>query len=205
MPEDYGSNLDSWEAALSDYERCKSYILDFRHYKMSKAEPDRQVRTHSCFSYCRNGEDPNFLGDDRPECIDVEPELRDQLICLYPEDRCETTSVTNPWVISTITVEGENGEKVEEKLLFAFEIGIIAMILANPCQIIWDLMCAHLNEWNIDKDNAKQGCLLLTYQLILSLLFTFIFFYTIHLAIIVASTGDSFLVFITFVFTWLID
>ena len=79
IPGDYGSqpleggNLESWSLALADYELCKSYILDFREYKFSAQEPDRQIRTHSCFSYCRNGYDPNFLGDDRPDCIDIDP------------------------------------------------------------------------------------------------------------------------------------
>ncbi len=35
--------------------------------------------------------------------------------------------------MGTVVVEDENGNKVEEDLLFAFEIGIIAMLLANPC------------------------------------------------------------------------
>lgn len=72
-----GKNLESWKFALADYERCKSYILDYRGYKMAKDDPQRQTRTHSCFSYCRNGEDRNFKGDDRPECIEVEPSQRD--------------------------------------------------------------------------------------------------------------------------------
>ena len=36
-------------------------------------------------------------------------------------------------------------------------------------------------------------------------IFLFLLFYTLKLAIIVASSGDSFLVFVTFAFTFLID
>ena len=61
----------------------------------SAVEPYRQVRTHTCFSYCRNGEDRDFIGDDRPYCIDLKPEQRDQIICLYKEEACEKTSVEN--------------------------------------------------------------------------------------------------------------
>jgi len=82
-PEEYGvmplvdKNLMSWENALGDYEQCKSYILNNKLYEMSKSEPERQIRTHTCFSYCRNGEDPDFMGDDRPDCIEVDPLYRD--------------------------------------------------------------------------------------------------------------------------------
>ena len=130
QPEDY--DLESWQTALGDYDQCKSYILDFEGYQMSLLEPKRQVRTHSCFSYCRNGADPNFKGDDRPECIELDPLLRDQLVCLYPEETCETTSVSNPVVIATIISEDENGKEVRSDLLFAAETGIIAMLFANP-------------------------------------------------------------------------
>jgi hypothetical protein len=128
--EDY--DLESWETALGDYNQCKSYILDFEGFQMSLSEPDRQVRTHSCFGVCRNGEDPNFKGDDRPECIELEPILRDQLVCLYPEETCESTSVSNPIVVATIITKDKNGKDVETQLLFAFQTGIIAMIIANP-------------------------------------------------------------------------
>ena len=144
-PEEYGPqplegmDLVSWENALSDYETCKSYVTDYRHYHMSRAEPDRQIRTHSCFSYCRNGEDPSFMGDDRPDCIGIEPQYRDQLVCLYPEESCETTSVSNPWVLGTLKTG-----KIEEKLLFAPEAGFFAMVLANPFQILWDFLCFYL-------------------------------------------------------------
>ena len=75
--------------------------------------------------------------------------------------------------------------KVHEKLLFAPGAAIIAILLANPVQILWDLACVYLQKMKVDKDNAKQGCLLLTYQVTVCFLFIFILFYTIHFAIIV--------------------
>lgn len=83
--------------------------------------------------------------------------------------------------------------------------GIFAMILANPFQILWDLMCVYLNEIKIDKENPKRSCALLSYQLFMAFLFTLILFYSMHLAIIVAENGDSFLVFVTFIVMWIID
>ena len=105
-----GKDLISWENALGDYETCKSYVTDYKDYPMSLVEPDRQIRTHTCFSYCRNGVDPNFMGDDRPDCIGLEPEERDQLVCLYPEETCEATSVSNPWVLGTLKYSNNSEE-----------------------------------------------------------------------------------------------
>lgn len=90
-------------------------------------------------------------------------------------------------------------------MLFAPMAGIFAMILANPFQILWDLMCVYLNEIKIDKENPKRSCALLSYQLFMAFLFTLILFYSVHLAIIVAENGDSFLVFVTFIVMWIID
>ena len=67
------------------------------------------------------------MGDDRPDCIELDPQDRDQLVCLYPEDTCEATSVENPWVLGEYGLKG-----TKEKLLFAPEVGFFAMILANP-------------------------------------------------------------------------
>lgn len=105
-----GKNLESYVSAVSDYEKCKSYVTDFRTYPMSLAEPFRQIRTHSCFSYCRNGEDPSFMGDDRPDCIQLEPKERDKLLCLYPDEQCELTSVSEPWVLGTIEFKNSEGD-----------------------------------------------------------------------------------------------
>lgn len=65
------------ESAVKNYERCKSYILDNPSYPKVRNDATRQVRTHTCFSYCTNGEDSSVLGDDRSECVDLDPLERD--------------------------------------------------------------------------------------------------------------------------------
>ena len=172
---------------------------------MVLSDTKRQIRTHSCFSYCRNGEDPDFMGDDRPECIELKPEERDQLLCLYPEDGCERTSVSNPWVLGKVQFKGHSGEKIEEELLFAPAAGLVAMILANPFQLLWDFLTIYLRFIKFDKDNSKGACLFLSYQIFIAFLFLFILFYSLHLAIITVDTGDSFLVFVTFALIYIID
>ena len=53
--------------------------------------------------------------------------------------------------------------------------------------------------------NPKKSCAFLAYQCFMAFVFLFILLYTLRLAIIVSSAGDSFLVFVTFGFTFLID
>ena len=79
------------------------------------------------------------------------------------------------------------------------------MILANPLQILWDFLTAHLEKMPIDTDNPKRSCFLLAYQCFISLIFVVILLVTLNLAIITAATGDAMLIFITFAVTWLID
>ena len=88
---------------------------------------------------------------------------------------------------------------------FAPIAGLVAMILANPFQLLWDFITIYLRYIKIDKDNAKGACIFLTYQIFVAFLFLTIFFYSCHLASTVVATGDSFLVFSTFGLIWVID
>jgi len=87
---------DVWgEEAELDYDKCKGYIQQNSQYPVARGDryQERQIRTHTCFTYCANGEDNNFLGDERQHCVDMPPHLRDSILCLYPDDTCEYTSV----------------------------------------------------------------------------------------------------------------
>ena len=48
------------------YDTCKGYINLNENYSKSRSDPNRQIRVHTCFSYCSNGKDYSFRGDDRP-------------------------------------------------------------------------------------------------------------------------------------------
>ena len=52
---------------------------------------NRQPRIHTCFSYCINGDDMDVIGETRLNCVDLPPNERDQIICLYPSEQCEVT------------------------------------------------------------------------------------------------------------------
>ena len=137
--------------ALSDYEKCKGYILDYKEYPMSLAEPHRQIRTHTCFSFCKTGNDKDFLGDDRPECISIEkPEDRDKIVCLYPEpeETCEITSVANQYLIGD----------PDQPIVIALQQGIYAILFANPLQILWDYLAVTMMKWQFQKNNPIHAC-----------------------------------------------
>ena len=54
------------------------------------------------------------MGDDRPDCIELDPQDRDRLVCLYPEETCEATSVESPWILGEYMIDHH-----KERLLFA--------------------------------------------------------------------------------------
>jgi hypothetical protein len=83
----------SGQNALSNFNTCVSYVSSNSQYPMTAADPLRQVRLHTCFNYCKNGAEAAFDSDDRPNCIDLAPSERTSLICLYPDDTCEPTTV----------------------------------------------------------------------------------------------------------------
>lgn len=119
---------------------------------MSAAEPNRQIRTHTCFSYCKTGNDRDFLGDDRPDCIDIQkPEERDKIVCLYPEntdmgETCETTSVAGQMVL---------GDPANN-YVFSPTIAIYAILLANPLQLLWDFLAVLLMKWKVQKGDVVE-------------------------------------------------
>lgn len=79
------------------------------------------------------------------------------------------------------------------------------MLVANPCQLLWDCITIYLRYIKIDKENVKGACIFLSYQIFVTFLFLGILFYSCHLVISVIITGDAFLVFSTFGLIYVID
>jgi hypothetical protein len=77
------------------------------------------------------------------------------MVCLYPDETCETSSVSKPVKLHTITSRSLGGQLVEKDLFYAPELGLLAILIANPCQIIWDLLTHYLRIIKIDKGNPK--------------------------------------------------
>jgi len=65
----------------------------------------------------------SVLGEDRQECVNLSPPLRDQIVCIMPTDPCEKTSV-----------QGEVFLTDDQDMTYTFSpaLGIFAMLVANP-------------------------------------------------------------------------
>jgi hypothetical protein len=133
--------LEHGEAAVKNYEKCKSYILENPKYPNARFDSSRQIRTHSCFSYCTNGKDNSVLGEDRRECVDLAPPLRDQIVCIMPTDACEKTSVAGEIFLTADR---------DPNYTFSLTSAIIAMVVANPLQFVFDLLCIYLQKYKIN-------------------------------------------------------
>ena len=76
-----------------------------------------------------------MLGEDRQECVDLAPTLRDQIVCVMPTDECEKTSVAGEVFLT--------GDR-EMKYTFSPTSAILAVIVSNPIQFIFDMLCIYL-------------------------------------------------------------
>lgn len=114
------------QQGVEHYEECKGYIGSNGAYPWIP-HLNRQARIHTCFSYCINGDDPNVIGETRVNCVDLPPSERDQIICLYPQETCEMTSVASEFGPYDFAISPE--------------IAINAMLIVTPLQFIFELMC----------------------------------------------------------------
>lgn len=122
---------------------------------MSNSEPTRQIRTHTCFSYCTSGIDSAVLGEDRQECVDLkDPADRDQILCVLPTDTCEESSVAGSVYLTNPPDYGYT---------FSPLSSIYAILAANPVMFIFDLLCIYLQKMKINADSAKASSKLLAY------------------------------------------
>jgi hypothetical protein len=125
-------------SGIQHYNKCKGFIGSNSFYEFID-HLGRQPRIHSCFSYCINGDDPLVIGETRVNCVDLPPEERDKIICLYPEETCEQTTVRSEF--------GDNNASISP------EIAIYAMLICTPLQFIFEFMCIMLA-----KTKGKQIC-----------------------------------------------
>lgn len=136
-------SLAKGQQGVQQYERCKSYTSHNEGYPMI-SHKHRQARIHTCFQYCINGNDENVIGETRVNCVDLPPEERDQLICLYPEETCETTSVGTEFGGYDVSLSPE--------------IAIYAMLIVTPLQFIFEFMCVALARMKVlNRENTWEG------------------------------------------------
>ena len=132
-PEDFGND------ALANFNKCVSYVGENENYPITGKDDHRQARIHTCFSYCRNGQEAHFAGDDRPVCVDLIPSERTSLICLYPEEECEGT-----------TYKGQVSLNEAGTVNISVKMGIAAIAISNPLQLAFDVLCILLMKMKVN-------------------------------------------------------
>ena len=147
--------------AVQDYEKCKSYIVENPLFEKANNSTRRQIRTHSCFSFCKNGIDYAFRGDNRPQCVDILPIQRDQIICIYPDDYCESSSVSNEIVIS-------------KGFVFSPIIAVFAILCADPLMFLMDFATIYLKKFKPSAESPIANCKLLSFQCFIVIVFIYV-------------------------------
>lgn len=108
-----------------------------------------------------------MLGEDRPECVDLAPALRDQILCVMPEDYCEQTTLSGEVNLSS-------NPKVD--ISFSPVYGIYAVIASTPIIFIFEVMTIYLQKIPIKQESAKQNFKILMFQIVVISLFVFFVF-----------------------------
>lgn len=89
-----------------------------------------------------------MLGEDRPECIDLAPALRDQILCVKPDDYCEQTTLSGEINLSS---------NPAVDISFSPVYGIYAVIVATPVIFIFEVLSIYLQKIVINQESAKQN------------------------------------------------
>lgn len=113
-----------------------------------------------------------------------------------PTDLCEKTSVANE-VYLTATKD--------PAYTFSPQVAIYAILISNPFQLIFDILCIYLQKMKISKESFKQNCKLLMYQLLVVTLFTYFVFQSVYFITNTLLYGKVCLIFVTFLFAMIID
>jgi hypothetical protein len=56
----------------------------------------------------------------------------------------------------------------------AFGLGALAVILANPLQTIFDVLCIMLMKMRVDPQSAKENCNLLAFQCLMLIIVVYL-------------------------------
>ena len=135
-------------------------------------------------------------------CVDLPPEERDKIICLYPEEECEQTSVASEF--------GDHDASISP------ELAVYAMLICTPLQFIFELMCVflaktrskyffHINHIVTDPNNTWESFKLLAFQIFVAGVYVYIIAQSAYFIEIVASEGRPGLIFLTLLLSIIFD
>lgn len=151
------------ETALKNFNECVAYVGLNQDTPISKSDPNRSARLHTCFNYCRNGAESFFAGDTRPNCVDLHPSERTSLVCLYPDETCEGSTVSNQVALN------KSGS-----VSVAFTTGVLAVFIANVPQLIFEVLCILLMKKRVNTESAKENCSLLAFQFFMAVVVVYL-------------------------------
>lgn len=118
---------------------------------------NRQNRLHTCFENCKDYIYDEFKGiytkDTRVNCTEYDKPGRENderyLMCLYPEDECENTVHAD--------------EIGSDPILISWTRGLIALLIANPIQFVYELFSIYLIKIRFDDQKVSDNCKILTF------------------------------------------
>ena len=113
-----------------------------------------------------------------------------------PTDTCEKTTVKGEVYLT---------EDEDPRYTFSPQIALYAILVANPLQFIFDLMCIYLQKMKINTESAKQNCKLLASQIFVTIIFIYLTFQSIYFIMTTLFYGQVCLIFVTFALAFLID
>ena len=157
------------------------------------------MRIHSCFENCKDYIYDEFKSvftkDTRVNCTEYDKPANKNheryLLCLYPDESCEST-----------VHEDEIGV---DPIIVSWMKGIIALGIANPVQVIFELLCIYLIKIKYDDQKAGDNCKVLTFQLFVTFIYIYVFFLSVNYFILIFRVGRIGMIFSTFLFCLILD
>lgn len=93
----------------------------------------------------------------------------------------------------------------DHTISFAIFKAIIAVVLASPVQFLYELLCIFLIKIKHNTDRAGENCKVMSFQLFMVLVSTYLFMHTIHILYVVIGFGRPQMMFSTFAICVVID
>lgn len=157
------------------------------------------MRLHTCFENCKDYKYDDFKGiytkDTRVNCTEYEKAENKNheryLLCLYPDDKCEQTVHENEFGADPIVI--------------AWLRGLIVLVIVNPIQFLFELLCIYLIKIKYDDQKAGDNCKVLTFQLFVTFIYIYVFALSVNDFILILTHGRLWMTFSTFFFCLIVD
>lgn len=82
---------------------------------------------------------------------------------------------------------------------------MIALLIANPIQFIFELLSIYLIKISFDDQKVGDNCKILSFQLFITFFYLYVFAQTVHDCILISSYGRLGMIFSTFVYCLMVD